>query len=124
MCFGYILGTFLCFVYKWMKLGFDLVNDYEEEPEKPIYTQQHFEFIKKIRKEESLFDKVNNVVKNEKLFIVDNEGKRKSIKLSYTADDNLIFKITPPEPPRQEPRIIKEGEQPKRNVSDRNTSFL
>lgn len=36
MCFGYIIGTFLCFIYKWMKLGFDLVNEYEE-PEKSAW---------------------------------------------------------------------------------------
>lgn len=92
MCFGYVLGTFLCFVYKWMKLGFELVNDYEE-PEKPVYTQQHYEFIQNVTGEKSLFDKVNDIVKNEKLFIVDDEGKKENINLSYASGSDLVFKL-------------------------------
>jgi hypothetical protein len=87
MCFGYVLGTFFCFVYKWMKLGFDLVNDYEEEDlQKPIYTQQHYELAK-----ESLFDKIKKAVDSEKLFIINDYGERIKIELSHTDGDNVVF---------------------------------
>lgn len=96
MCFGYIIGTFSCFVYKWMKLGFDLVNEYDKEGfQKPIYTQEHYEYIQNLRKEESLFDRVNNIVKDENLFITNESGETKYIKLSHASGDNLIFKELP-----------------------------
>lgn len=47
MCFGYILGIVLNGIYKWIKLGFDLVNEYEEDKQvnwsvREPYTKEHF----------------------------------------------------------------------------------